>query len=152
MAALAKDTASIHAAQAIGRVWIEDGILYTELLGDLSLKNVLTLEVQALTLFTEQQVAVIPNVVLLDKITGDKIKIGAADFSKLFSTFEVLRHLSAVLMVCPSDRVRRTISHINRLFFGNRIRFFPTLAEAQSVARQCRSLTLPILEQDRMKT
>ncbi len=130
------------------RAWIADGILYHEYVGELTTSAVLDVELKSIQLLKEQRIQTAPGIVLLKNIDKTNFKLKAADYGKVFAGFDLIKRTSAIWIVGAKDDVKKSISVINKIFFGNRMYLVDTLQEAQDAARTLLSSSEPILEKE----
>ena len=127
--------------------WLEDGIIYSEIRDELSLKNLLEAEEAALKIVKEHNLSHVPTIVIMSENLNDKVVLGVSEFGKAISSNQIVKHLTSVAIVGAGEHMKRVGGMFNKLFFSNRIHFFDNLQEAQVFSREALSNALPILEQ-----
>ncbi len=128
------------------RAWIDDGILYHEYHGEISIHNALDMEKQSLDLIREHKINIIPAVVILKEVEGAGIKFSPADWGKAVSAISIVSQISGVWVVGANEGVQKAFDLVNKLFVNNGIKFVASLAEAQAAAQKARSSKLSILD------
>lgn len=127
-----------------GRAYIEDGILYTEYVGEFSVPAAYKVEKQAIELLKEKKIGLIPCIVVMKNV---KLKISMKDYAKVIS-FDLIKYISAVWVVGLSGEARRIGQFINKVFLKDRMNFVDSLQEAQASARVARTQEEALLEKE----
>lgn len=131
------------------RAWIEDGILYTKLTGEISLEAVLAIKEQAMALIKQNNFKLIPAIVDLSEANDTSLKIHTFDIGKIFTIHsDTLKYTTGIWLVGASDNVRKLSSIASKMFMNGRLLHAETLEQAQSAARASMDIPTPILEQD----
>lgn len=127
------------------RSWIEDGILYSEFQGEISLPSIMETEEDSLRLLKEHNIKIIPLITIFKNMNQMGFKLSFADYGKA-SGITMVKYTSAIWVVGATGMVKRSLSLVNRIFFGNRIHIVDTLEEAQKGAHAVLLNEEPILE------
>ena len=130
------------------RVWLEGGILYVKFVGEFSIEGILDVERQCLEVIEQNGIKVIPFIVDVGAVDDGDMHLHITEIGKIFSSIDVVKHFSMILLVGAKSNVRKIVSVINKTFLGGRMQYAETVNEAQSTIRNSKDSPGPILEQD----
>jgi len=127
------------------RAWLEDGILYTEHNGVVTIDVVLKLSGDCLELLNRNKLILAPLVMIFSE-TADTSQMNITHLHKIVNT-ELLPHLSVVVIVGMEHANKTLINLASKVFLGGKIQSRDTIEEARALAQTYKSETLPMLEQ-----
>lgn len=117
------------------RSWMEDGILYMEYHGEVTVSRVLENQKSAMTLLSQRNIQTIPAIVIFNNVDKTRFKVTMADYGKIIASFDLPKHISGVWIVGATAEVKKIIGVVNKMFFSNRLHLIDDLYAAQKAAK-----------------
>ncbi len=114
------------------KVWIEDGILYNEYHGKISIDTVLEVEKKSVELITQEKIQLIPSIVTFD-VKDEDFQLNVSSWGKIVSGFHLLNYLSCIVVIKVSERIKKILSIPDHVFLKNRIKYADNLEEAKEI-------------------
>jgi len=130
-------------------VYIKDGILYHEYMGDISLSHILDAEKESLGLLRDKNIKFIPIIVLLKNIEKAEYKFSPADFGKAILGFDLTKHISGIWIVGASGGIKKMHDIINTTFFKGKMHLAENFEVAQKEAQSLITASESVLENER---
>ncbi len=117
------------------KVWIEDGILYNEYHGKISIDMVLEVEKKSVELITREKIQLIPSIVTFD-VKDEEFQLSTPSWGKIVSGFKLLNYLSCIVVINASEGIKKILSIPDRVFLKNKIKYADSIEEARVIARK----------------
>ena len=131
---------------ATTRVWLEGSILYVKFVGEFSIEGILDVERQCLEVIQRNGIKLIPFIVDVGDVDDGDMHLHITEIGKIFSSIDVVKHFSMVLLVGAKGNLRKIVSVVNSTFLGGRLQYAETVNEAQSIVRNSKDSPGSILE------
>ena len=128
-------------------VWIEDGVLFHQYHGEVTLERILENEKKSIIIINEQRVDVLPMIVLFKDISKTKFKLNITDYGKVITTFDFPEYISGIWVVETANEVKKFIDFISETFNVSKVRVAKDLQEAKNEAQLILSSSTTILEE-----
>jgi hypothetical protein len=130
------------------KVWMKDGVVYSELHGIITLEDILDIEAQGAEIMKQHNINIAPYISIMNEAKSEDFHIKLSDFSKMISSRDSIKHTSGIWIVGADKVIRKKNELSDKLFFGGKIRYVDTLEQAETEVRKMVDSDIPILEQD----
>ncbi len=129
------------------KIYIDKGIIYYEFTHALSIDNVLAAETEAFKIIEENNIRLVPTIILFKDIDQSKVQMGIFDLGKVVSLHNIMKYASGIWFVGAEGQIKTLASALNTVFLGDRAHFVATLDEAKAAAEANKIEENSLLEQ-----
>src|SRR5688572_11826007 len=119
----------------IHKVWIEEGILFHEYQGEITLDHILENEKKSLVIIRENNVDVLPMIVTFRDGSQVSFNLHPTDYGKIITTFDLPEYISGVWIVEAKEEVKKFVQLVHDVFHVSKVRSAKDVSEAKKAAQ-----------------
>lgn len=115
-------------------VWIEEGILFHEYQGEITLDHILENEKKSLMIIRENNVEVLPMIVTFKNGSQVSFNLHPTDYGKIITAFDLPEYISGLWIVETKEEIKKFVELINSVFHLKRVRAAKDIIAAKEEA------------------